>query len=117
MSEPPTSAVVATAVLPPEPKPAAPLKAERKDDIPLGILFMIGASLLFAASSAIAKWVVALYPVGEVMFFRSFSSFIICAAIVLPFTGFAVFKTIRPRDHWARGLSQSVSQTFTVIAL
>jgi drug/metabolite transporter (DMT)-like permease len=89
----------------------------RRDDIPRGIMFMIAASLLFAASSAIAKWVVALYPVGEVMFFRSFSSLLISAVFVLPFTGLAVFATKRPRDHIARGLSQSISQTFTVIAL
>jgi drug/metabolite transporter (DMT)-like permease len=87
------------------------------DDIPRGIAFMIAASLLFAASNALAKWVVALYPVGEVMFFRSFSSLIVCAMFVLPMTGFAVFATKRPRDHIARGLSQSISQTFTVIAL
>src|SRR5262249_9602703 len=40
-----------------------------------------------------------------------------CSIFVLPLTGFAVFATKRPRDHVARGLSQSVSQTFTVIAL
>ena len=98
---------------------SAPRKpaAVRKSDIPLGILFMIVASLLFAASSALAKWLVALYPVGEVMFFRSFSSLVICAIFILPFTGFSVFATKRPRDHIARGLSQSISQTFTVIAL
>src|SRR5476651_722347 len=96
--------------------PRKPL-AVRKSDIPLGILFMIVASLLFAASSALAKWLVAIYPVGEVMFFRSFSSLVICAIFILPFTGFSVFATKRPRDHIFRGLSQSVSQTFTVIAL
>ena len=94
-----------------------PPTVRRKDDVPAGIIFMIAASLLFALSSAIAKWQVALYPVGEVMFFRSFSSLIICAAFVLPFTGLSVFATKRPRDHVARGLSQSISQTFTVIAL
>jgi drug/metabolite transporter (DMT)-like permease len=78
---------------------------------------MIAATLLFAASSAIAKWQVALYPVGEVMFFRSFSSLLVCALFVLPVTGLSVFVTRRPRDHVARGLSQSISQTFTVIAL
>ena len=98
---------------------SAPRKpaAVRKSDIPRGILFMIAASLLFALSSALAKWLVALYPVGEVMFFRSFSSLVICAIFILPFTGFSVFATKRPRDHVARGLSQSISQTFTVIAL
>src|SRR5258708_39712045 len=50
------------------------------------------------------------------MFFRSFSSLVVCAAFVLPFTGLSVFATRRPRAHIARGLSQSISQTFTVIA-
>src|SRR5947209_1352630 len=44
---------------------------KRSDDIPLGILFMVAATVLFAISSAIAKWQVAVYPVGEVMFARS----------------------------------------------
>ena len=77
---------------------------------------MIGATVLFALANAIAKWQVAIYPVGEVMFFRSFFSLVVCAAFILPFTGVAVFATRRPRDHLARGLSQSISQTFTVIA-
>jgi drug/metabolite transporter (DMT)-like permease len=43
-------------------------------------------------------------------------SFLVCAAVVLPVSGLSVFATRRPRDHLARGLSQSISQTFTVIA-
>jgi drug/metabolite transporter (DMT)-like permease len=94
----------------------ASASAKPSDDIPRGILFMIGATVLFALSNAAAKWLVAIYPVGEVMFFRSFTSFLVCAAVVLPITGFSVFATRRPRDHIARGLSQSISQTFTVLA-
>jgi len=86
------------------------------DDIPRGILLMIAATVLFAVWSAIGKWQVAIYPVGEVMFLRSISSFIVCMAVVLPFTGMSVFATQRRRDHIARGLSQPVSQTFTIIA-
>ena len=89
----------------------------RKDNVPRGILFMIGSTLLLAISNALAKWLVAIYPVGEVMFFRSLSSLVVCAAFILPATGFAVFATRIPRAHIARGLSQSISQTFTVIAL
>jgi drug/metabolite transporter (DMT)-like permease len=89
---------------------------KQDDDIPRGIAFMIVATVLFSVSSAFAKWQVALYPVGEVMFMRSFSSLVVCAAFVLPFTGLSVFATRRPRDHIARGLSQSISQTFSVIA-
>jgi len=90
--------------------------AMAKDDVPRGIMAMIGASLRFAISSAIAKSQVATYPVGEVMALRSLSSFFVCAAVILPVTGLSVFATPRPRDHLARGLSQSISQTFTVIA-
>ena len=54
-------------------------------------------------SSALAKWLVAIYPVGEVMFFRSFSSLVVCAVFILPVTGLSVFATKRPRDaHRAR---------------
>jgi drug/metabolite transporter (DMT)-like permease len=91
-------------------------KAAKIDNVPRGILFMIGATVLFAVSSALAKWLVAVYPIGEVMFIRSFSSLLVCAAFILPVTGLSVFVTKRPRDHIARGLSQSISQTFTVIA-
>jgi drug/metabolite transporter (DMT)-like permease len=88
----------------------------RDDHVVRGILFMIGATVMLAASNALSKWVVAIYPVGEVMFTRSLSSLIVCSAFMLPTTGFAVFATRRVRDHLARGLSQSISQTFTVLA-
>ena len=77
---------------------------------------MIAATVLFAITAALAKWLVAIYPVGEVVFFRSFFSLVICAAFILPVTGLSVFATRRPGAHIARGLSQSISQTFSVIA-
>jgi drug/metabolite transporter (DMT)-like permease len=88
----------------------------RVDDVPKGILMMIVATLLFAAASAASKWLVAIYPVGEVLFLRSFSSFTSCAVVMLPVTGLSVFATRRPRDHLARGLSQSISQLCLVLA-
>jgi drug/metabolite transporter (DMT)-like permease len=78
---------------------------------------MTGATLMFAASSAIMKFEVARYPLGEVMAARSLSSLVVCAAAVLPTVGLEAFATRRPGAHVARGLSQAVSQTFTVIAL
>lgn len=90
--------------------------AKPKDNVPLGIFYMVLATALFAISSAIAKWQVAIYPVGEVMFFRSITSLIVCAGVMLPVTGLGVFATKRYGAHLARGLSQSISQTFTVIA-
>jgi len=88
----------------------------RDNHVVRGIMFMIAATVMFAISNAISKWVVASYPVGEVMFARSLSSLIVCSAFMLPVTGLAVFATQRVRDHLARGLSQAISQTFTVIA-
>jgi drug/metabolite transporter (DMT)-like permease len=87
------------------------------DNVPLGIACMTGATLMFAASSAIMKFEVARYPLGEVMAARSLSSLVVCAAAVLPTVGLEAFATRRPGAHVARGLSQAVSQTFTVIAL
>jgi drug/metabolite transporter (DMT)-like permease len=91
-------------------------RRERTEDVTRGIGCMIGATVLFAAVHALAKWTVATYPAGEVLFIRSLSSLMVCIAFVLPTTGFAVFATRRPRDHLARGLSQSVSQTLSVLA-
>jgi drug/metabolite transporter (DMT)-like permease len=90
--------------------------AARDNHVVRGILFMIGATVMFAISNALSKWLVAIYPVGEVMFSRSLSSLLVCSAFMLPMTGLAVFATKRVRDHLARGLSQAISQTFTVLA-
>ena len=89
---------------------------DRAEHVPRGILCMIAATVLFSTVSALAKWQVALYPIGEVLFVRSISSFVLCAAVMLPITGFSAFATRRPRDHLARGLSQSISQTLLVLA-
>jgi drug/metabolite transporter (DMT)-like permease len=92
------------------------ISAAHKDHVLRGIFCMVAATLLFSIAFALSKWVVALYPVGEVMFLRSLSSLIVVAAVMLPMTGFSVFATRRPRDHLARGLSQAISQTFSVLA-
>lgn len=94
-----------------------PGSAGAGDNVPLGIACMTGATLMFAASSAIMKFEVTRLPLGEVMAGRSLSSLLICAAVVLPSSGLGAFATLRPGAHVARGLSQAVSQTFTVIAL
>jgi drug/metabolite transporter (DMT)-like permease len=88
----------------------------RQERIPLGILHMIAATIVFAGSSALTKWLVATYPVGEVLFVRAVASLIGAGALILPYAGFAVFRTARLRDHLVRGVSQACSQTFLVIA-
>jgi len=88
----------------------------RTDDVPRGILLMIVATILFSAASAASKWLVGLYPVGEVLFLRSLSSFVACAVVMLPVTGLSVFATHRPGAHLARGLSQTLSQLALLLA-
>ena len=88
----------------------------RREHIPLGILFMLGATVMFSGSSALSKWQVVDYPVGEVLFVRTVGSLLVCTLLILPTAGFAVFRTRRPRDHLMRGIAQATSQTFIVIA-
>ncbi len=88
----------------------------RTENVPRGIVMMVIATVLFAGASGASKWLVAIYPVGEVLFLRSLSSFIACAVVMLPVTGLSVFATHRARDHLARGLSQSISQAALLLA-
>jgi len=88
----------------------------RQERIPLGILYMLIATILFAGSSALTKWLVTTYPIGEVLFLRAASALVGTGLVILPATGLAVFRTSRLRDHMVRGVSQTCSQTFLVIA-
>jgi len=91
----------------------APVRVER---IPLGIAYMLAATILFAGSSATSKWLVATYPVGEVLFSRSATSLVGASLAILPYAGFAVFRTRRLGAHLMRGISQGSSQAFLLIA-
>jgi drug/metabolite transporter (DMT)-like permease len=95
-------------------QPPAPRR--REESVPLGILYMLGATLLFASSSASAKWLVATYPVGEVLFVRQTVSLMVCALIILPFSGMAVFRTQRLRDHGLRSGIQASAQILIMLA-
>src|SRR6516164_472502 len=77
---------------------------------------MAGATMVFSVSSAATKWLVATYPVGEVLFIRSLVSLVACAAFILPATGLAVFRTRRLRHHVMRSFSQFCSRSFLVTA-
>jgi len=92
------------------------VRTARRDNTPLGIFYMLGATVAFSASSAISKWQVASYPIGEVLFIRTLTSLFVCSLLILPATGLAVFHTRRLRDHVFRGVSQATSQAFIVIA-
>ena len=88
----------------------------RREHVPLGILYMVGATIVFAGSSAASKWLVATYPVGEVLFTRTAVALIVCSLFILPRTGLAAFRTQRLPHHIMRSVSQGFSQTFLLIA-
>jgi drug/metabolite transporter (DMT)-like permease len=92
------------------------LPAARADRVPRGILYMLGATVLFAISNALAKWQIASYPFAEVLFFRAIVSLIVCAVLILPRTGLIAFRTHRLRDHFGRSGTQAVAQSLIVIA-
>jgi drug/metabolite transporter (DMT)-like permease len=88
----------------------------RREQVPLAIFYMNGATFVFAASSAASKWLVQSYPIGEVLFTRNLVSLIVCAIFILPQTGLAVFRTQRLHHHLLRSASQGASQTFLLFA-
>jgi len=88
----------------------------RQERIPLAIGYMVASTVLFAFTSAASKWLVDLYPVGEVLFFRAFGGLVACAVFIVPMYGLVVFRTSRPAAHLIRAISQTTSQSLLLIA-
>ncbi len=89
----------------------------RADRVPLGILYMVGATVTFAISQALSKWLVAGYPFTEVLLFRGLGQLGFCALLILPQTGLAVFRTHKLGAHVSRNAAQAVAQGMLMIAL
>jgi len=88
----------------------------RRDNVPLGVLYMVLSTVLFGAVNALVKWEVARYPVGEVAFYRTIFALIPILSFVLPRRGLAVFRTERFREHFRRAVSQLGSMTCIFLA-
>lgn len=74
-------------------------------DRPLrGILLMLLAVTLFTSHDAIAKYLVALYPVVVLAWFRYLSHTLLMAAIFLPRQGLRVLRSERPVLQFLRAL-------------
>ena len=57
--------------------------AARRNQVPLGIAYMVGSTVMFAGGNAVVKWEIATYPLGEVAFGRTLFAFLTVAAIVI----------------------------------
>jgi drug/metabolite transporter (DMT)-like permease len=96
---------------------ASPKLAQpRSDRVPLGIVYMLGATIMFAISNALSKWQVAAYSFDEVLFFRVLASLVTVAIIVLPRTGVSAFHTRRLSAHFSRSVMQAAGQSCLMIA-
>jgi len=96
--------------------PLAKRTLVRIDRVPLGILFMLGATAAFAVSSALSKWQVTHYSFAEVLFIRALGSLATCSLLILPRAGLNAFRTHRLRDHVGRSSTQAVAQSLIIIA-
>lgn len=99
------------------PKLEAAAARLRSDKVPLGILFMLGATVMFAGSTALSKWQVDTYSFVEVLLFRSLVSLIVCALLIMPRAGLHVFRTRHIGQHVGRSVTQTVAQSCILIAL
>jgi len=84
----------------------ADVAAARRNQVSLGIAYMVGSTVMFAGGNAVVKWQLANYPLGEVAFGRTLFAFLTVVVIVLPRAGWSVLRTQRYREHLQRGLSQ-----------
>lgn len=90
---------------------------KRIDKVPLGIMFMLGATFMFSISTAMSKWQVDTYSFAEVLCFRSLGSLAICSLLILPRKGFSVFRTQHIGQHFGRSTTQAIAQSCIIIAL
>src|SRR5271154_6337884 len=91
--------------------------AAGRNQIPLGIAYTVGSTVMFAGGNAVVKWQLANYPLGEVAFGRPLFAFLPPAAILLPRAGWGVLRTRRYREHLQRGLSQFGSMLCWLLAV
>ncbi len=71
---------------------------------------MLLATVAFAVMHALSKWLIASYPIGQVMFSRSIVGLLICSAFLLPRRGLEVFATKKAKAHLMRAAPRSRSR-------
>ncbi|MCK6450488.1 MAG: DMT family transporter [Alphaproteobacteria bacterium] len=82
--------------------PAKPPASRPGDNIPRGILCLVGATTLFSTVNMAAKYLSAAYPVGEIVFFRSFVGLVPCLVLVAMHGGWRMLRTEHPGRHATR---------------
>jgi len=94
----------------------SPAQIARRDHIPLAVFYMIASGAVFNCANAASKWLIATYPIGEVLFVRTLVALLTMGVFIIPMTGFAVYRTRKLGAHLMRATSQVGSQTMLLIA-
>jgi drug/metabolite transporter (DMT)-like permease len=72
-----------------------------RDDVRRGVLFVCASVFVYSTFNVIVKWLSDVYPIAELVFFRSFFALIPCAYLVGR-AGTATLRTNRPVAHLVR---------------
>lgn len=78
-------------------------RTEDLSDTARGAVSMLTGVFLFTVMEAMVKWLVADYPVHQIIFFRTAFALIPCAYFVWRAGGVATLRTKRPHIHLLRG--------------
>ena len=80
-----------------------------REDVRLGILNILAAVLAFSTVNALVKWLVATYPVGEVVFFRGLFAMVPALILLAHHGRISALRTQRLPEHVGRGFVQFLS--------
>jgi drug/metabolite transporter (DMT)-like permease len=87
-----------------------------REEVRRGILYMILSVAVFAVVNALVKYEEAVYPVSQVVFFRSIFALLFSCVLVQRDGGFGILRTHRIAEHIGRGTLQFISMVCVFIA-
>jgi drug/metabolite transporter (DMT)-like permease len=82
-----------------------------------GAGFALMAAMCFSLNDVAIKFLSDGYALHQVVFLRAIVALVTFAVLILPFTGWLVFRTRRPLAHVARGLCVVFANTFLFLGL
>lgn len=86
------------------------------DEVRRGMLYMVIAVFIFAVANALAKWLLARYPVTELIFFRCSFALLPCGVLIATHGGLSIMRTKRLYEHATRAGVQMCSMVSIFIA-
>src|SRR5215467_2359582 len=87
-----------------------------REEVRRGIFYMILAVAVFSVVNALVKYEEAVYPVPQVIFFRSIFALLFSCGLVVREGGVSILRTHRLTEHIGRGTLQFVSMICIFIA-